>query len=71
MPLRFFYSNLFEQIGLDPFLFVFHQCVNFGMPIDFIYDLRTNTYDLAAYEDDAALLAKIRTGRNDAAFSFV
>ena len=41
------------------------------MPIDFIYDLRKNAYDLDAYEDDAALLAKVRTGRHDAVFNYV
>ena len=41
------------------------------MPIDFVYDLRKNAYDLDAYEDDAALLAKVRTGRHDAVFNYV
>lgn len=35
------------------------------MPLDFVYDRELANYDLEAYADDAALLAKVQTGKGD------
>ena len=41
------------------------QCFNTGMPIDFIYDLETNSYPLKKYATDEDLMAKIKLGKTE------
>ena len=34
-------------------------------PIDFVYNRRTDTFDLTPYRSDRELIAKIQTGKGD------
>lgn len=44
------------------------KCFNTGMPIDFIYDLETNSYPLDKYATNADLLAKIKLGKSEPSY---
>lgn len=40
------------------------KCLNSGQPIDYIYDLATNSYPIDNYATDEDLLEKIKLGRS-------
>ena len=54
----------------DPSQRIF-KCVNRGMPIDFTWELVTNTFRLDQFDSDADLVARINTGRHQASFSYI
>jgi hypothetical protein len=43
----------------------FQKCQTGLSPLDFIYELRSNSYNLMQYRTDADLLAKVQTGKGD------
>ena len=44
------------------------KCFNTGMPIDYIYDVETNSYPLEKYATNEDLLAKIKLGRSEPSY---
>ena len=41
------------------------RCVNSPMPLDFIYELSSDSYRSDLYDTDEKLITKMRTGRGD------
>ena len=46
------------------------KCTVTQSPLDFIYDRKSDTYDLDQFETDMDLIARIQTGKGDAQFMF-
>ena len=48
-----------------PIIMTRARCVNSPMPLDFIYELSSNSYRLDLYDTDEKVIEKMRTGRGD------
>jgi hypothetical protein len=46
------------------------KCKTSSRPIDFIYDRKTDSFDLSKYRTDMDLVAKIQTGKGDETFMY-
>ena len=46
------------------------KCEATQRPLDFVYDRKTDTYDLSQFETDMDLIAKIQSGKGDETFMF-
>jgi len=54
-----------DNLDEDGNIKVGEKCFSASRPLDFIYELEGDIYNMTAYEDDKELLKKIQTGKGD------